>query len=136
MWGADLADMQLISKFHKGFRFFLCLIDIFRKYAWVIALNDKKGVSIDDAFPKILKECNRKPNKIWVNKGSEFSETRVQLKKKRGKVHIANFINAKRLPNATGGCCESPSGSRAEPWMGAKGAKPLENFAYFPLKMP
>ena len=48
MWGADLADMQLISKFHKGFRFFLCLIDIFRKYAWVIALNDKKGVSIDD----------------------------------------------------------------------------------------
>ena len=103
MWGADLADMQLISKFHKGFRFFLCLIDIFRKYAWVIALNDKKGVSIDDAFPKISKECNRKPNKIWVNKGSEFSDMRVQLKKKRGKVHIANFINAKRLPNAAGG---------------------------------
>ena len=42
MWGADLADMQLISKFNKGFRFLLCLIDIYSKYAWVIPLKDKK----------------------------------------------------------------------------------------------
>ena len=70
--GADLADMQLISKFNKGFRFLLCVIDIFSKYAWVVPLKDKKGVSIVDAFQKILKESNRKPNKIWVDKGSEF----------------------------------------------------------------
>ena len=36
IWGADLADMQLISKFNKGFRFLLCVIDIFSKYAWVL----------------------------------------------------------------------------------------------------
>ena len=42
IWGADLADMQLISKFNKGFRFLLCVIDIFSKYAWVIPLKDKK----------------------------------------------------------------------------------------------
>ena len=42
IWGADLADMQLISKFNKGFRFLLCVIDIFRKYAWVVSLKDKK----------------------------------------------------------------------------------------------
>ena len=42
IWGADLADMQLISKFNKGFRFLLCVIDIFNKYAWVIPLKDKK----------------------------------------------------------------------------------------------
>ena len=42
IWGAELADMQLISKFHKGFRFFLCVIDIYSKYAWVIPLKDKK----------------------------------------------------------------------------------------------
>ena len=47
-------------------------IDIFSKYAWVIPLKDKKGVSIVNAFQKILKESNRKPNKIWVDKGSEF----------------------------------------------------------------
>ena len=64
--------MQLISKFNKGFRFLLCVIDIFSKYAWVVPLKDKKGVSIVNAFQKILKESDRKPNKIWVNKGSEF----------------------------------------------------------------
>ena len=71
-WGADLADMQLIRKFNKGFRFLLCIIDIFSKYAWVVPLKDKKGVSIVDAFQKILDDSNRKPNKIWVDKGSEF----------------------------------------------------------------
>ena len=50
----------------------MCVIDIFSKYAWVIPLNDKKGVSIFNAFQKNLKDANRKPNKIWVDKGSEF----------------------------------------------------------------
>ena len=68
----DLADMQLLSKLNKGFRFLLCVIDIFSKYAWVVPLKDKKGISIVNAFEKILKESNRKPNKTWVDKGSEF----------------------------------------------------------------
>ena len=42
IWAADLADMQLISKFSKGFRFLLCVIDIYSKYAWVAPLKDKK----------------------------------------------------------------------------------------------
>ena len=67
IWGADLADMQLISKFNKRFRFLLCFIDINSKYAWVIPLKDKKGITIANAFQKILKGINRKPNKIWVN---------------------------------------------------------------------
>ena len=64
--------MQLITKFNKGFRFLLCVIDVFSKYAWVVPLKDKKGVSIVNAFQKILDDSNRKPNKIWVDKGSEF----------------------------------------------------------------
>ena len=64
--------MQLISKFNKGFRFLLCVIDIFSKFAWAVPLKDKKGVSIVDAFQKILDDSNRKRNKIWVDKGSEF----------------------------------------------------------------
>ena len=63
--------MQLISNFNKGFRFLLFVIDIFGKYAWVGPLKDKKGISIANAFQKILKQSNRKPNKIWVDKGSE-----------------------------------------------------------------
>ena len=72
IWGADLADMQLISNFNKGFRFLLCFIDIFNKYAWVVPLKDKKGISIVDAFQKMLDKSGRKPNKIWVDKRSEF----------------------------------------------------------------
>ena len=64
--------MQLISKFNKGFRFLLFVIDIFSKYVWVVLLKDKKGVSIVDAFQKILDKSARKPNKVWVDKGSEF----------------------------------------------------------------
>ena len=64
--------MQLLSKYNKGIRFLLCVIDIFSKYAWVIPLKDKKGISIVKAFQSILKHSNRKPNKIWVDKGSEF----------------------------------------------------------------
>ena len=84
IWGADLADMQLLSKYNKRIRFLLCVIDIFSKYAWVVPLKDKKGISIVKAFQIILKQSNSrqrtkgtsakhlKPNKIWVDKGSEF----------------------------------------------------------------
>ena len=72
IWGADLADMQLINKFNKRFRFLLCFIDIFSKYIWVVSLKDKKGVSIVNAFQSIFKKNNKKPNKIWVDKGMEF----------------------------------------------------------------
>ena len=61
IWGADLANMQLIGKFSKGICFLSCVIDIYSKYAWVIPL---KGYS--------LNKSDHKPNKIWVDKGSEF----------------------------------------------------------------
>ena len=54
--------MQLISKVNKRFRFLLCVTDIFSKYTWVIPLKDKKGITITDAFQKILKESNHKTN--------------------------------------------------------------------------
>ena len=62
----------MISKFKKAFRFSLCFIDIYSKYPWVIPLKDKKGITITNAVQTILDKSNRKPNKIWVDKGSEF----------------------------------------------------------------
>ena len=59
---ADLADMQLISKFNKEIRFLSCLVDTFCKYAWVVSLKDKKCVIIVNAFQKILDDSKRKPN--------------------------------------------------------------------------
>ena len=64
--------MQLISNFNKGTSFLLFVIDIFSKYAWVVSLKDKNGTTIVNAFQKILDNSTRKPNKTWVDKGSEF----------------------------------------------------------------
>ena len=62
----------IFGRYNKGIRFLLCVIDIFSKYAWVVPLKDKKGVSIVTAFQSISKQSNRKLNKIWVDKSSEF----------------------------------------------------------------
>ena len=64
-----------MSKFNEGFRFLLCVIDIFNKCTWVVPLKDKKGVGNVNSFQKILKQSTRKPNKIWVDKGSEFYDS-------------------------------------------------------------
>ena len=73
IWGADGADMQLISKINKEFIFSLCVIYIYHnKYTWVIPLKDKKWSTIIDTFQKILNESNHKSNQIWVDKDSEF----------------------------------------------------------------
>ena len=68
IWSADLTDMQLISKFNKGINFLLCAFDIL----WVVPLKDKKGVTIINAFRKILDDSKKKPNKTWIDKDSEF----------------------------------------------------------------
>ena len=63
--------MQSLNKCNKGVKYLLCAIDLFSKYAWVVPLKDKRGISIVNAFQKIISE-GRKPNKIWVDQGSEF----------------------------------------------------------------
>ena len=82
IWGVDLADMQSLSRKNKGIKYLLCAIDLFSKYAFVVPSKDKKGISIVNAFDKIIKQPNRrskstsaqhvKPNKICVDQGSEF----------------------------------------------------------------
>ena len=68
----DLADTQSLSKKNKGIKYLLCAIHLFSKYVFVVPLKDKKGISIVNAFNKIIKQCNRNPNKIWVDQGREF----------------------------------------------------------------
>ena len=67
--------MQLINKFDKGLRFSLCVFDIFNKNTWVIVL---KGITISNAFQKILLDSKRKPTKIWVDKSSEFYKRSIK----------------------------------------------------------
>ena len=88
-----MADIQLINKFNERIRFLLCVIDIFSKYPWVVPLKDKKGVSIANAFQKILDDSNRKPNKIWVDKGSEFYNDLFQKLLKVNDIEIYSIHN-------------------------------------------
>ena len=64
IWGVDLADMQSLSRYNKGFKYLLCAIDLFSKYAWISPIKDKRGTSIVNAFKKIISEGQIKPNKI------------------------------------------------------------------------
>ena len=62
--------MQAFSKFNRGVKCLLAVIDVFSKYGWLIPLKDKTGKSVASALETIFKE--RKPEKMWVNKGKEF----------------------------------------------------------------
>ena len=79
IWRVDLADVQSLSKYNKAIMYFLCAINLFSKYAWVVPIEDKEETSIVNAFKKIISEKSeveskgwRKTNKIWVDQGSEF----------------------------------------------------------------
>ena len=66
IWGVDLADMKSLNRKNKGIKYLLCAIDLYSKYAFVVPLKDKKGISIVNAFDKIIKQSNRKPSKILI----------------------------------------------------------------------
>ena len=70
IWAADLVDMQAFSKFNHGIKYLLAVIDVFSKYGWLIPLKDKTGKSVASALKTISKE--KKPEKMWVDKGKEF----------------------------------------------------------------
>ena len=98
IWSGDLADVQLISKVNKEIRILLCVIDIFIKYAWVIPLKDKRGITITNALQKILDKSNRKPNKIWVDRGSEFyNKSMKSWLEKKNAIEIIQHIMKESL---------------------------------------
>ena len=76
IWAADLVDMQAFSKFNRGVKYLLAVIDVFSKYGWLIPLKDKTGKSVASALKTIYEE--RKPEKMWVDKGKEFYNNDVK----------------------------------------------------------
>ena len=70
LWAAELVDMQAFSKFNRGVKYLLAVIDVFSKYGWLVPLKDETGKSVASALKNIFKE--RKPEKMWVDKGKEF----------------------------------------------------------------
>ena len=74
IWGVNLADMQSLNKYNKGIKYLLSAINLFSKYAWVVPLKNKRGITIVNAFKKIISK-ERNPNKIWVDQGANFTIT-------------------------------------------------------------
>ena len=91
-WSADLIDKSSLSKYNNNYKFILTVIDIFTKYAWAIPLKNKSGLSITNGFKTILSE-GRKPEKLWVDRGSEiYNETFKSLLKEYGTSKAASGI--------------------------------------------
>ena len=94
-WSADLIDKSSLSKYNNNYKFILTVIDIFTKYAWAIPLKNKSGLSITNVFKIVLDESpqggseSRKPEKLWVDRGSEFYNKTLKslLKEYETKLH-------------------------------------------------
>ena len=76
IWAADLVDMKSLEKFNEGVKYLLTVIDTFSKYGWIKPLKNKTGVEVANALRQIFKE--RKPEKLWVDKGKEFYNSEVK----------------------------------------------------------
>ena len=96
IWGIGLADIQLINKYNKGIRNLLCAIDLFSKYAYVVPLKDKKGITIANGFQSLLENSKRKPNKIWVDQGSEFYNTHFKKWLKDNNIEMHSTHNERK----------------------------------------
>ena len=86
IWAADLVEMQKLSRWNKGIKYLLMVIDIFSKYGWIKPLKDKKKTeTFSKAFDEIFKS-KRKPKMLWTDKGSEFISK-----------HFKDFLNKKGI---------------------------------------
>ena len=90
-WQADLSDLSSLAKKNNGYRFLLCVIDIFSKYAWVVPIKDKTGATLVKAFQKIK---DRRPLRLQTDKGTEFLNRKFQTYLKKKKIHFFVTHNA------------------------------------------
>ena len=89
--------MQLISKFNKGIRFLLCVIDILSKYAWVVVHFKKYWMIERNCIRKVAKFKGRKPKNIWVDKGNEFYNSSFKKYLKGNDIEIYSTNNEEKF---------------------------------------
>ena len=84
---ADLADVQNLSRYNKGYKYLLTCIDVFSKYAWTVPLKTKRGQELVKAFQTIL-SSGRKPNKLQTDQGKEFVNEHFQKFLRHKNIHF------------------------------------------------
>ena len=95
IWCSDLVEMQQFSKWNKGYRYLLMVLDVFSKYGWIVPLKDKKGETVAEAFKKIFKE-GRKPQYLWVDKGKEYYNKHVKELLDKNKITLYSTENEEK----------------------------------------
>ena len=96
IWAADLVEMQKFSKWNKGVKYLLMVIDVFSKYGWIKPLKDKKTESVSLAFDEIFKKSKRKPTMLWTDKGSEFISKHFKEFLKKNKIKLYHTENEEK----------------------------------------
>ena len=96
IWAADLIEMQKYSKWNKGIKYLLTVIDVFSKYGWIVALKDKKTESVSLAFDEIFKKSKRKPEKLWTDKGSKFISKHFKEFLKKNNIKLYHTENEEK----------------------------------------
>jgi len=77
-WQSDLADMSLLSKFNRGVKYLLVIIDVLSKFGWIVPLLNKKPESIINGLEKIIKSSKRKPIYLYTDAGREYVNSKLQ----------------------------------------------------------
>ena len=96
IWAADLVEMQKFSKWNKGIKYLLMVIDVFSKYGWIKPLEDKKTESVSKAFNETFKKSKRKPTMLWTDKGSEFISKHLKEFLKKEKIKMYHTENEEK----------------------------------------
>ena len=96
IWAGDLIEMQKYSKWNKGVKYLLTVIDVFSKYGWIVPLKDKKTESVSSAFDRIFKKSKRKPETLWTDKGSEFISKHFKEFLKKNNIKLYHTENEEK----------------------------------------
>ena len=95
IWCSDLVEMGKFSKWNKGYRYILMVLDVFSKYGWTVPLKDKKGERVAEAFKTIFKE-GRKPHYLWTDKGKEYYNKNMKELLDKNKINIYSTENEEK----------------------------------------
>ena len=96
IWGADLVEMQQFSKWNKGYKYLLMVIDIFSKFGWIIPLKNKTGETVAHAFEKTFK-LGRIPKYLWTDKGKEFYNKDLKKVLQKHNINLYSTENAEKV---------------------------------------
>ena len=96
IWCSDLVEMQQLSKWNKGYRYLLMVLDAFSKYGWIVPLKDKKRESVTEAFKSIIRE-GRKPEYLWTDEGKDYYNKHLKDLLDKNNITLYSTVNEEKI---------------------------------------